>query len=1821
MRYFYEKTDVGSRTLRKLIVGLLSLVMTLGTFVPLGVATSYGESQELHIQLAKTGVLQPSATSSPVQLKEGEMVHVGAEVADSSNYEVTDEDLDFGDSIPRYTDIVWTPSSDGIVVSDAAVAATHKTIKGVRAGTYYVDLTYKNSSLNIAPLKIQVNVTANNTGEVVHNPITKLLPAKFPGPVLIGETKTQEITGEDAVGGKETPQLSIVSNLPSGVVEATLNGNTLSVKGLKEGEATINIKDKDGALLIYSVNVKDPSIWQFSKETGTLNGFKNKDNPTEVVIPAEIDGVAVKTIGREAFLFNTTGDRGRVKNSITSLTLPEGLEEIRYMGFQGNDLTEIQIPDSLVTMGERSFALNKKLKKISFGANSKLSTIGEDALFFVPIESIELPKSLKVIGDSSFKGTNLKSVTIPEGVKEISSQAFALTQIERMVIPTSVEKIGYNSRNKPGSPIFFRSFKTKTGESEGQERFTCVVDHSGKATVDNTAAVVNPVPVTVKFQDMEGHTIADDIVAVGMEKNTVKKVKGTYIEKETAVEGDKHYLTNYDNPYNTPKVYTDKVIRNKIIGENYFTRGQKYEFVPVDIAGFVKPEHIEKTVTEADNTVVFKYAPAEKLQLTVEGEGVTTAPAAGKVDQGAKVKVVVREPAHKELDKLLVNGEDVKANCTFDGVQYTYSFEMNKATTVKAQYTDSAKENNLELVLEGLSDGKAKLGQALPIKVKYRGHELAANSDYLSFERSNQKGLKLDKESGTVKLMEAGNLDLTVVLKDNPEIKNTVNINVEEVPIWLRLQDEGTESVEAPVNVKIDKLYFTAGVDYYKDLEFTDPVPVLAIEKVLKAKGVNTADQNQFDCSDDGNWMKVLGGNKYWKHINPNGSFLLAVNNVMAELGVGQKKLKDGDHVLVYYDPNWHDESRMAYFTEYNVDALTDETITLHLNSVSLAEPASGVQPVANAKIGYSFNGKVVVSEKTTNNLGEVQLSFDKPGTYLVWAAKEGDPSPISTALVVVKVDKGAESALDAAKTAAINDLESYKNPQDYRETQKAELAQVVADGKAAINKAGDTDAVATALNEAKAKADEILTDEQLKALETKKDQLINQLTEYKAQDEALYETKKWNKIKKIRAEGIKNINDAETIEDAQYAYDDAIKSIDKIKTVEDELKENQRKADVVIDLINQIRDGNKTRKAFDTARTAYLKLYNPQRVLVTNKQLLDDMEREWIKENAIGYFYFSMEKSNIGQGYLIEPQKVPFAMGEPEDGKPAQPEKLGYALDRFFALNGYRAESGRSWGWYLSEIDDPNGSRTAVFPKFIQDYIDENEVNVTNPRPKERLGEFDYTSSSGWVFSNNHVHSPVGAGSVVCEDGMVIRWAFTVIGLGGDCWPTGYNAENPITTDKSEALRLLGDINSSPDKEKILSNSKVKAAYDLLKDKALDVTTDEDSLDEAISELNDAIENQSVLVAAKTAAINDLESYKNPQDYRETQKAELAQVVADGKAAINQAEDTDAVATALGVAKAKADAIKTDAQLKAEEDAAKERALAEAKTAAINDLEHYKNPAEYREAQKAELAKVVADGKVAINQAKDTDAVATALGAAKAKADAIKTDAQLKDEESKPVNPPSGGGSTGGGGVILPQPEEPSNPNAGETPVPTDLKDGWNKVGGSWYYGENGKAETGWVKADDKWYHMAEDGKMETGWIQEGDKWYYLENSGAMATGWYKDGNTWYHSDNSGKMNTGWLQDNGTWYYLGKSGAMATGWYKDGNTWYHSDNSGAMTTGWLLDNGSWYYFTNSGAMATGWYKVGNTWYYSDGSGKMATGWQNIDGRWYNFASSGAWVA
>ena len=155
-------------------------------------------------------------------------------------------------------------------------------------------------------------------------------------------------------------------------------------------------------------------------------------------------------------------------------------------------------------------------------------------------------------------------------------------------------------------------------------------------------------------------------------------------------------------------------------------------------------------------------------------------------------------------------------------------------------------------------------------------------------------------------------------------------------------------------------------------------------------------------------------------------------------------------------------------------------------------------------------------------------------------------------------------------------------------------------------------------------------------------------------------------------------------------------------------------------------------------------------------------------------------------------------------------------------------------------------------------------------------------------------------------------------------------------------------------------------------------------------------------LAEAKTGAKAELAEYLASKDitlYRDEQKVELTQAAEQGNAAIDAAKSVDEVTAALADAKAVLDAVKTDAQMKAEEEKAKEE-LEEAISNACLELDGYKDPMLYRDAEKETLMSIISEEKGKIRNLTSKEDVAAALISAKARLDTVKTDADLTREE-----------------------------------------------------------------------------------------------------------------------------------------------------------------------------------------------------------------------------
>lgn len=220
------------------------------------------------------------------------------------------------------------------------------------------------------------------------------------------------------------------------------------------------------------------------------------------------------------------------------------------------------------------------------------------------------------------------------------------------------------------------------------------------------------------------------------------------------------------------------------------------------------------------------------------------------------------------------------------------------------------------------------------------------------------------------------------------------------------------------------------------------------------------------------------------------------------------------------------------------------------------------------------------------------------------------------------------------------------------------------------------------------------------------------------------------------------------------------------------------------------------------------------------------------------GYVYFTVEKSTLGQGLVVEPVKVGYYNNENLD-KVVQ----RVLADKAIYCDGY-------YGSYLQYIDDggePAGWTTADIPEIIADKLAEANVEITSRQyekepgvaDKNKLGEFDYSTYSGWMFALNDAGLNEGSGSYypaasdnasdyIFDDGDVIRLQFSLYGYGQDT--NTYWTDDTLIDFPSKDLLIIATAE--------YEGNKTDEAYI----NAIDVLADWDATEEEIDEAYDGL-------------------------------------------------------------------------------------------------------------------------------------------------------------------------------------------------------------------------------------------------------------------------------------------------------------------------------------------------------------------------------------------
>lgn len=265
--------------------------------------------------------------------------------------------------------------------------------------------------------------------------------------------------------------------------------------------------------------------------------------------------------------------------------------------------------------------------------------------------------------------------------------------------------------------------------------------------------------------------------------------------------------------------------------------------------------------------------------------------------------------------------------------------------------------------------------------------------------------------------------------------------------------------------------------------------------------------------------------------------------------------------------------------------------------------------------------------------------------------------------------------------------------------------------------------------------------------------------------------------------------------------------------------------------------------------------------LLLTVSAVWGTVSTAYAADEPDGYVVMSVEKLTLGQGFIMEPQRVPYYKGE----------NLAKVLDRALTSIGREYEYTRSLedGFYLSAVEDPDRpSIGTTIPAYILNMwaaakaVSPNIKSIahTDTSDPDFLGEFDYYSQSGWMISVNNSFPPVGAASISAADGLVVRWQFSLIGLGGDLGGGGTTAAGNVEhMNRTELYTVLAAVRAD---KYLMEDETIRAAYDKALELSCDITIEKEDVQEYLDVLKKALGDNQITEVKLSANESGVRSY-----------------------------------------------------------------------------------------------------------------------------------------------------------------------------------------------------------------------------------------------------------------------------------------------------------------------------------------------------------------------
>ncbi len=413
-----------------------------------------------------------------------------------------------------------------------------------------------------------------------------------------------------------------------------------------------------------------------------------------VLVPSQIDGLNVQTIGENAFKDNKT---------ITSVTVSSGVKDIGASTFENcTSLATISLPDTITHIGEKAIYntayYNNKSNwkpKNTAGGNSTDSWISWEDIGAPVLDYLYLDKNLieielvgiysiksgtRVIADGAFKGNDgATSVTLPTSIMTIGSNCFegcsSLTKIKNLNLVinvgdeafkdcVSLEEINLSDNAQFNATVFYN-----TGYYNNPDNWR------GNALYYNDKVIgVNESCDTVEIKDGATEIISGAL----LDKTAIIPVSVTKISDTAFTDSSKVTILGYSNSY-----------------AKEFANANQIKFIAID--SFEKCDlNFDGIIDSKDYEIICKISTTQKVQTDLMTY-------LGDLDNDGAVDgfdAIILDLINKGMPPSLEKG-DVNGDGRIDIIDYDLLVAI---VTIQEKVTDNIMFNRCDINEDGAID-------------------------------------------------------------------------------------------------------------------------------------------------------------------------------------------------------------------------------------------------------------------------------------------------------------------------------------------------------------------------------------------------------------------------------------------------------------------------------------------------------------------------------------------------------------------------------------------------------------------------------------------------------------------------------------------------------------------------------------------------------------------------------------------------------------------------------------------------------------------------------------------------------------------------------------------------------------------------------------------------------------------------------------------------------------------------------------------------------------------------------------------------------------